>query len=51
MKLVMLRLQNSVKTVFEGKWVNIGGKPLYVRVINSYDDYYVYSEPIIFEVQ
>lgn len=39
---------NGVKTVFEGKWVNIGGTPLYVRVINSYDDCLVYESPVIY---
>lgn len=39
---------NGVKTVFEGKWVTVGGTPLYVRVINSYDDYFVYESPVIY---
>lgn len=40
---------NGVETTFEGKWVNIGGTPLYVRVINSHDDYIVYESPVIYK--
>lgn len=40
---------NGVKTVFEGKWVNIGGTPLYVRAINSYDDTIVYESPVMYK--
>lgn len=40
---------NGVETVFEGKWVNISGTPLYVRVINSYDDYIIYESPVMYK--
>ena len=40
---------SDINTVFEGKWVNIGGTPLYVRVINSYDDHLVYESPVMYK--
>lgn len=40
---------SGVKNVFDGKWVSIGGKRLYVRVINSYDGYCAYESPVIYK--
>ncbi len=40
---------NGIETVFEGKWVNIGGTPFYVNVINTYDNTFIYESPVIYK--
>lgn len=40
---------SDVVTAFEGEWVNIGGTPLHVDVINSYRDYVIYESPVIYK--
>lgn len=37
---------NGIQTVFEGKWVNIDDVPFYVRVINTYDNVFIYESPV-----
>ena len=37
---------DGIMTDFEGKWVSIAGKPLYVKVINTYDDIIIYESPV-----
>lgn len=37
---------SGVKTVFEGKWVNIGGVPFAVDVINTTEDMIIYESPV-----
>lgn len=40
---------NGIKTAFEGKWVNIGGTPFYVNVINTYENTCIYESPVIYK--
>ena len=40
---------NGIKTAFEGKWVNIGGTPFYVNVINTYENKCIYESPVIYK--
>lgn len=37
---------NGIQTAFEGKWVNFGTVPLYVTVLNTYEDNIIYESPV-----
>lgn len=36
----------GIQTEFKGKWLNIGEVPFYVKVINTYENVFIYESPV-----